>query len=242
VPEKDEVHEEVSKMKHLQTKMSFEKDTTLNFPMWYNNGTKEAFLMHVMVVLDAIKKRGHFKDYEDTQKEYVEQKEAVRSARADLALLDGASNMGKLGRNPKKTKEAEAKSKETARATKVPEDPMKATFQADLEKAKKAAEDTKGAMNAAASEIFSFYANLLLPESKYLWNKIVMEQTESDPYVDLQVVSLEGPRGTSCKSFNNCVVFHLLTVFPNNAAEQEKYYITNLIKKPQRVNVHQFVR
>jgi hypothetical protein len=46
----------------------------------------------------------------------------------------------------------------------------------------------------------------------------------------------------SCKSFNNCVMFHLLTAFPINAAEQEKNYITNVLKKPQHVNVHQFVR
>jgi hypothetical protein len=36
----------------------------------------------------------------------------------------------------------------------------------------------------------------------------------------------------SCKLFNDCVIFHLLTVFPINAAEQEKYYITNLLKSP----------
>ncbi len=49
-------------MKNLQMKMSTKKDTTLNFPMWYNNRTKEAFLMHVTVALDGIKKHGHFKD------------------------------------------------------------------------------------------------------------------------------------------------------------------------------------
>jgi hypothetical protein len=36
-------------------------------------------------------------------------------------------------------------------------------------------------------------------------------------------------------------MFHLLTAFPINAAEQEKYYITNVFKKPQRINVRQFV-
>jgi hypothetical protein len=46
----------------------------------------------------------------------------------------------------------------------------------------------------------------------------------------------------SRKSFNNWVMFHLLTAFPINAAEQEKYYISNVLKKPQRVNMHQFVR
>jgi hypothetical protein len=45
----------------------------------------------------------------------------------------------------------------------------------------------------------------------------------------------------SCKPFNDCVMFHLLTAFPINTAEQEKYYITNLLKKPQRINIRQFV-
>jgi hypothetical protein len=31
-------------------------------------------------------------------------------------------------------------------------------------------------------------------------------------------------------------------VFPNNAAEQEQYYIMNMLKKPQHVSVRQFVQ
>jgi hypothetical protein len=97
-------------------------------------------------------------------------------------------------------------------------------------------------MTAAVNLMFTFYSNLLSPESKYAWNKIVVEQMEGNPYVNLQGVSLEGPRGMSCKLFNNCIMFHLLTAFPINAAEQENYFISNVLKKPQRVNVHQFVR
>jgi hypothetical protein len=40
----------------------------------------------------------------------------------------------------------------------------------------------------------------------------------------------------SCESFNDCIMFHLLTAFPISTAEQEKYYISNVLKKPQRVN------
>jgi hypothetical protein len=83
-------------------------------------------------------------------------------------------------------------------------------------------------MTAATSMMFAFYSNLLSPESKYAWNKIVSKQRESNLYVNLQGISLEGPRGMSCKSFNNCIMFHLLTAFPINAAEQEKYYVTNV--------------
>jgi hypothetical protein len=32
-----------------------------------------------------------------------------------------------------------------------------------------------------------------------------------------------------------------LTAFPINAAEQEKYYISDVLRKPQRINVRQFV-
>jgi hypothetical protein len=44
------------------------------------------------------------------------------------------------------------------------------------------------------------------------------------------------------QSFHDCVMFHLLTAFLINAAEQKKHYITNVLKKPQRINVRQFVR
>ncbi len=83
--------------------------------------------------------------------------------------------------------------------------------------------------------------SMLSVEAKHAWNKIVEEQTEGNPYVDLQGVSKTGPRGMSCQLFNNCVLVHLLTVFPINAAEQGKYYISNVLKKPQCVNISQFV-
>jgi hypothetical protein len=119
---------------------------------------------------------------------------------------------------------------------------MKASFLSDLEKASKQAQRiAKGAMTAAASKTFAFYLNLLSPESKYAWNKIVSKQTESNPYVNLQGDSLQDPRGMSHQLFHDCVMFHLLTAFPINAAEQEKYYITNVLKKPQRISIRQFV-
>jgi hypothetical protein len=103
-------------------------------------------------------------------------------------------------------------------------------------------EDAKGKMTPATSQMFTFSSNLLSPKSMYSWNKIVREQMESKPFVNLQGVSLEGPRGMSREAFNNCIMFHLLTAFPINATEQEKYYIMNELQKPQRVNVLQFVR
>jgi hypothetical protein len=157
-------------------------------------------------------------------------------AEAGLALLEGTSEktskhkLKRLTKAKKTTKEAFAKAEETkpdpqeaVAAPTAPDNLMKAGFQADLAKAMQAQETTQGAMTTAATLMFTFYSNLLSLESKYAWNKIIVEQTESNPYVNLQGVSLEGPRGMSRESFNNCVMFHLLTAFPIYAAEQKKY-------------------
>jgi hypothetical protein len=63
VPTKDEVQDEVAKLRNLEIKTTIKKDTILNFPVWHKNGTREAFLMHVTAVLNAIKKHGHFNNY-----------------------------------------------------------------------------------------------------------------------------------------------------------------------------------
>ncbi len=90
--------------------------------------------------------------------------------------------------------------------------------------------------------MFQLYANLLSIDARYAWTKIIQEQTNANPYTDLQGLTRKGPRGMLRKSFENCVTFHLLTVFPNNVAEQERYYITNVLKKPQRIRIHWFVQ
>jgi hypothetical protein len=187
--------------------------------------------MHMTVVLNAIKKRGHFNNYEKAEKDYEEAKKAVESARDALSLLDGTRVKARRSCK-KKTKEAkkdattkapysESDAKEAKDAPEVNNNPMKAGFLEDLEKAKQAQRTAKGTMAVAASKMFTFYSNLLSPESKYAWNKIVSKQTESDLYVNLQGDSMEGPRGMNCKSFNNCIMFHLFTTFPINAAEQK---------------------
>ncbi len=87
VPVWDEVQDEVSKMRNMEIKTTIEKDTTLNFP-WQENRTREGFLMHVTAVLGAIKKRGHFEDYDKAVWKYEEASKAIVSARAGLSLLE----------------------------------------------------------------------------------------------------------------------------------------------------------
>jgi hypothetical protein len=132
-------------LRNLEIKTTIKKDTTLNFPVWHENGTGEAFLMHVMAVLDAIKKRGHFQDYKKAEKVHEEAKKAIESARAALSLLDGSGTKAKRLYKKKAREAAEktiaknldskSEAKEAKEASEVNNNSMKTGFLEDLEKA-----------------------------------------------------------------------------------------------------------
>jgi hypothetical protein len=55
--------------------------------------------MHVTAVIDAIKKRGHFEDYEKAAYTWEQTRSAAESARAGLALLEeGGGNSKKASK------------------------------------------------------------------------------------------------------------------------------------------------
>jgi hypothetical protein len=111
---KNEVQDEVARMRSMEIKSTIKKDTTMNFSVWQENGTCEAFLVHVTAVSNAIKKRGQLDDYEKAAWRYGKAKEAVESARAGLLLL------GESVRNSSKEKKKTKEGKKVA--------PAKATF------------------------------------------------------------------------------------------------------------------
>jgi hypothetical protein len=115
-----------------------------------------------------------------------------------------------LKKSPKKALE---KTKKSAALANAPAPELRAEYQADYDKAKFAAETAKNKCKAAATKMFQFYTNLLSLDAKYAWNKIVKKQMEADPFKDLQGVSRKGPRGLLRESFDDCVMFHLLTVW-----------------------------
>ncbi len=142
VPTKDKVQDEVVKLRNLKIKTMIEKDTTLNFQVWHKNGMCKAFLLHVTAVLNAIKKCGHFYDYEKAAKDHKESTKAVESARAALSLLNRTGAKAKKSCKKKKEVEkdatakvqnSESDAKEVEDAPKV-DDKMKAGFLGDLEK------------------------------------------------------------------------------------------------------------
>ena len=93
-----------------------------------------------------------------------------------------------------------------------------------------------------ASQIFQLYSNFLLEEARQPWSKILVEQIDSSPWKDMRGVVHNSPRSKTWDSFQECVTFHMLTVFCNDATEAQRYYISNCLKKPNWVPIRQFVQ
>jgi hypothetical protein len=68
------------------------------------------------------------------------------------------------------------------------------------------------------------------------------EQIDSSPWKDMRGIVHNTRRSKTWDSFKECVTFHMLTVFHNNAAEPQRYYISNGLKKPNRVPIRQFMQ
>jgi hypothetical protein len=78
---------------------------------------------------------------------------------------------------------------------------LQAKTKAELKQAVKAAEKATTLRDKAAADMFQLYVNLLSVDARYAWNKIIHEQTEADPYQDLQGRTRKGHRGMSRMSF-----------------------------------------
>ncbi len=62
-----------------------------------------------------------------------------------------------------------------------------------------------------------------------------------NPWIGINGKSNKGICVKSWISFMDCIKLHKLTIFPADAAKKQCYYMQQMIKKPQRVTVHQFV-
>ena len=76
------------------------------------------------------------------------------------------------------------------------------------------------------------YSNLLMEEARRPWSKILGKQIEVTPWTNLFGVEHAEEQKWSWKSFMNCVIFHLLSVFQSDVAMTQQFYISNGLKKP----------
>ena len=76
------------------------------------------------------------------------------------------------------------------------------------------------ALESIANQVFQLYSNLLTEEAQRPWNKILGEQIDCAPWVDLFGVEHAEKHKRSWSSFMDCITFHLQMVFRDAAETQ----------------------
>ena len=89
--------------------------------------------------------------------------------------------------------------------------------------------------------MFVLYKNLLSKNAWSKWSTIVAQQIGANPWTDLKGNVRTASQSSLVQSFKYCVTFHLLTGFPQDTAEQERYYVNVHLKKNGQVLICHFV-
>ena len=101
----------------------------------------------------------------------------------------------------------------------------------------------KAGMALFMEQVFQLYSNLIAEKARQPWTKIMTEQIDAAPWIDIQHAEHAESHGKLWDSFMECVRLHLLTMFHNNNNDgTERYYISNCLKKPGMVPIRQFVQ
>ena len=220
VPVTDEVQEQLnSSLSGKRTeKLTTPDGVTFHVGIWYS-GTPEQFLLHVKQAMHSVKRAGLVDEYSTAIKKRI-----AAHAKYDKAVTS-IVNYEKKNKEEGPFRDYEAVLKE-----------LKAERDAHLEEQTEA-EATRAVL---ADSIFTQYANLLSVEQRGAWEKIVEQKVDVTGWTDLRGRKHKKKRGKTYKHFLECTVFHLQTVFDEDAAERQQIYISSHLKKPQRVTVRAF--
>ncbi len=92
------------------------------------------------------------------------------------------------------------------------------------------------------TEAYGLFRRLLHGDSQIQWDRVVEETHNSATYTTLKGETKAGPLDRDFNSLKLCIGKHKLTVFTHDAADQMHFYLGTVIKKPQQVCIHAFMR
>ncbi len=92
-----------------------------------------------------------------------------------------------------------------------------------------------------AQKDYELFRCFVVGKALMQWDRIVNKMHTKNPWIGVNGKSNKGIRVKSWISFMDCIELHKLTVFLADAAEKQCYYMQQMIKKPQRVTVRQYV-
>jgi hypothetical protein len=125
-----------------------------------------------------------------------------------------------------------------------PEDETAAEMEARKKKLSNLNESLKAKKSFAvdqAQKAYKLFRCFVVGKAQLQWDRIINKMHTKNPWIGMNGKSNKRIRVKSWISFMDCIELHKLTIFPDDAAEKQCYYMQQTIKKPQQVRVRQFV-
>jgi hypothetical protein len=178
----------------------------------FAKGNPEEYLQHVIAVLRLINQKGLDAKCREAGKELVKTYEVLEALKRKLE--------GPRGVSSENDQEA---------------------LEEELKQTQEMCELAKKEHDEAVAQAYELLRNLLSGDPQAQWDRICREMHERDSWASLTGAKNEGKRPRTWASFKDCLELHKLTVFTIDAAERQKFYIQQGVRKPQRATVRQYV-
>jgi hypothetical protein len=91
--------------------------------------------------------------------------------------------------------------------------------------------------NKAIAKTYRLLRNLLSGDSQSQWDCVCRKMHESDSWAGVNGKVTKGRHPLTWAAFQDCSELHELTVFTADAAERQRFYIQQAVRKPQREGV-----
>jgi hypothetical protein len=111
----------------------------------------------------------------------------------------------------------------------------------EIEQTTQMLQEAQRAHDKAIAESYEQLRNLLSGDAQSQWDRVCREMHESDSWAAVNGKITEGRRPRTWMSFLDCLELHKLTVFSADAAEKQRFYIQQAVRKPQRATVRQHI-
>jgi hypothetical protein len=111
----------------------------------------------------------------------------------------------------------------------------------EIEQTQQMLQEAQKAHNKAIAESYKQLRNLLSGNAQSQWDCVCCEMHKRDSWAAVNGQVTKGRHPRTWTSFLNHLEIHKLTVFSADAAERQRFYIQQVVRKPQMATVQQHI-
>jgi hypothetical protein len=111
----------------------------------------------------------------------------------------------------------------------------------EIEQTQQMLQEAQKAHDKAIAKKYEQLRNLLSGNAQSQWGRVCHEMHKHNSWAGVNGQVIKGRHPQTWTSFLDCLELHNLTVFSANTATRQQFYIQQVVHKPQRATVQQYV-